>query len=62
MKVILKQSYLNGCFLLFLLLFWGVSILRHQLYQRKILDSYRSSVPVIIVGNLSVGEMAKHQS
>lgn len=40
-------------------LFWLVSQIRKWLYRKKWLKSYRSSVPVLVVGNISVGGNGK---
>ncbi|MGN1356731.1 MAG: tetraacyldisaccharide 4'-kinase [Succinivibrionaceae bacterium] len=39
--------------------FRGISALRRQLYRSGVLKQYQSSVPVIVVGNLSVGGNGK---
>ncbi len=41
------------------LLFRGVATLRRWLYRRGVLSSYRAAVPVVVVGNVSVGGTGK---
>ncbi|OOR99380.1 tetraacyldisaccharide 4'-kinase [Canicola haemoglobinophilus] len=41
------------------LAFWFISFIRRSLYRLNLLKSYRPSVPVLIVGNLSVGGNGK---
>lgn len=41
------------------LLFWLISQARKRLYSLNILQSYRSPLPVLVVGNISVGGNGK---
>lgn len=43
----------------FALIFWVITSLRNFLFDQKILKSHRSSIPTLIVGNLSVGGTGK---
>ncbi|MDO4626560.1 MAG: tetraacyldisaccharide 4'-kinase [Pasteurellaceae bacterium] len=54
-----KKSWLCYLLLPFSALFWGITYIRRYLYQTHKLRSYRASVPVVIVGNLSVGGNGK---
>lgn len=53
----------NSWWLIFLaplsLLFWLISGIRRKLYKKKVLPSYKSKLPVIVVGNVSVGGNGK---
>lgn len=55
----IKAVLLKGVLSPFALLFWLITKLRKALYQRGILPSYKAPVPVVIVGNLSVGGNGK---
>lgn len=54
-----SRSWLTWLLSPFSALFWLISTLRKALYQQGILASYRAPVPVIVVGNLSVGGNGK---
>jgi tetraacyldisaccharide 4'-kinase len=43
----------------FSLIFWGITEIRNFLYDRQILKSFKSPIPTLIVGNLSVGGTGK---
>lgn len=54
-----KRSLFTYLLAPFSLLFWLISQGRRWLYRKKMLKSYRSPVPVLVVGNLSVGGNGK---
>lgn len=64
-QIIEKHWYLHINFCLSLILFplsiifYIISRLRHFLYQIKIFKSYKLPVPLVIVGNISVGGVGK---
>ena len=59
MKIWQSRSLITWLLAPFSLLFWLISQIRVRLYQRNILKSYRAPVPVLVVGNLSVGGNGK---
>lgn len=59
MNIWQSRSLITWLLAPFSLLFWLVSQLRRQLYRKKILPTYRSPMPVLVVGNLSVGGNGK---
>lgn len=59
MKIWQSRSLITWLLAPFSLLFWLVSQIRRQLYRKKILPSYRPPVPVVVVGNISVGGNGK---
>lgn len=59
MKIWQKKSLITWLLAPFSLLFWLISQIRVALYRKKILKSYRSPVPVLVVGNISVGGNGK---
>ena len=59
MKLWQKTSIITWLLAPFSLLFWFISQIRIALYRKKILKSYRSPVPVLVIGNISVGGNGK---
>lgn len=59
MKLWQKTSIITWLLAPFSLLFWLISQIRIALYRKKILKSYRSPVPVLVIGNISVGGNGK---
>ncbi|MDD0823577.1 tetraacyldisaccharide 4'-kinase [Mannheimia sp. AT1] len=59
MKLWQTKSWLTWLLSPLSFLFLLVTKIRHWLYQKNILKSYRAPVPVLIVGNLSVGGNGK---
>jgi tetraacyldisaccharide 4'-kinase len=54
-----KMNLLRKLFFPFALLYGGITFLRNYLYDKGFLKSYTFDVPVIAVGNLSVGGTGK---
>ena len=59
MKLWQKTSIITWLLAPFSLLFWLISQVRVTLYHKKILKSYLSPVPVLVIGNISVGGNGK---
>ena len=59
MKLWQKTSIITWLLAPFSLLFWLISQIRIALYRKKILKSYLSPVPVLVIGNISVGGNGK---
>ena len=59
MKLWQKTSIITWLLAPFSLLFWLISQIRATLYHKKTLKSYRSPVPVLVIGNISVGGNGK---
>lgn len=54
-----RLNWLTVCLLPFSFLFWLVTTFRRQLYQLNILRPIHAAVPVVVVGNISVGGTGK---
>ncbi|MDH2998216.1 tetraacyldisaccharide 4'-kinase [Pasteurellaceae bacterium LFhippo2] len=59
MNIWQSRSIITWLLAPFSLLFWLISQLRVWLYRKNFLKSYRSPVPVLVVGNISVGGNGK---
>ncbi|MFV0277098.1 MAG: tetraacyldisaccharide 4'-kinase, partial [Parahaliea sp.] len=60
----LQRDWYQGAAWLWLLrpleaLYRGLGALRRWLYRRRLLSSYRASVPVVVVGNITIGGTGK---
>ena len=54
-----KKNFLSYLLLPFTLIYLLIIFFRRKLYQFKILKSYRASIPIIVVGNITVGGTGK---
>ncbi|WP_109078789.1 tetraacyldisaccharide 4'-kinase [Aggregatibacter kilianii] len=54
-----SRSWLTWLLCPFSLLFWLITAVRRALFRLNLLKSYRAPVPVVVVGNLSVGGNGK---